>query len=64
MLTWTSWLNWKSWAVAFVLATGAFWLTMVKDPPKTVASDQTVPFSPMDLKIPSDLPIAEGGNTY
>jgi hypothetical protein len=28
-------------AIAFVLATGAFWLTMLKDPPKSVASDPT-----------------------
>ena len=57
-------LNWKSWAVAFLLATGAFWLTMAKDPPKSVASDPTSGFSPLEIKVPSGLPTAEGGNAY
>ena len=54
----------KSWAIAFALATGAFVLTMVKDPPTSVAADPTSGFSPLDIKIPSDLPTTEGGNAY
>ena len=49
----------KSWAVAFVLATGAFWLTMAKDPPKSVASDPTSKSSRADIRVPSGLPAAE-----
>ncbi len=57
-----SWMNWKSWAVAFVLATGAFWLTMLKDPPKTVAADPSTSakaFSALHLKVPVDLPTGD-----
>ena len=58
----------RSWAIAFVLATGGFWLTMAKDPPRSVAADPasgpTSGFSPLDIKIPSGLPFAEGGNAY
>ncbi len=64
MFTLKSSLNWKSWAVAFVLATGAFWLTMVKDPPKSDASDPSVGSSLSDIKIPSTLPFAEGDNAH
>ncbi len=60
----TSWLNWKSWAVAFVLATGAFWVTMLKDPPKTVAADPSFSFSVQDIKVPTGIPTAEGGNAF
>ena len=59
----TAWFSWKSWGLAFALATGAFWLVMVKDPPKSEAADPTS-FSIMDMKVPSDLPLAEGGNAY
>ncbi len=64
MFTLKSWMSWKSWTVAFVLATGAFWLTMLKDPPKTIAADPSAAFSISDIKIPSTLPFAQGGNTY
>ncbi len=64
MLMLKSWMNRKSWALAFVIATGAFWVTMLKDPPKTIAADPSTAFSVMDIKIPSGLPIAESGNTY
>ncbi len=57
-------LNWKSWAAAFALATAAFWLTMAKDPPESVAADPTAGLSTIDLKVPTDLPLAEGGNAY
>jgi hypothetical protein len=59
-----SWLSWRSWTLAFVLATGAFWLTMAKDPPRSVASDPTSGFSPLEIKVPSGLPTAVGGNAY
>lgn len=64
MLTLKSRMNWRSWALAFVLATGAFWFPMLKDPPKTIAADPIPIFSPLKLKIPSDLMPAEGGNAY
>ena len=54
----------KSWAFAFILATGAFWLSMAKDPPKSIASGPVSGFSPLDIKVPSGLPTAEGGNAY
>ena len=54
----------KSWAMAAVLATGAFWLSMAKDPPMSVAADPTSGFSPLDIKVPSGLPTADGGNAY
>jgi hypothetical protein len=56
--------NLKSWAVAFVIATGAFWLILAKDPPKSAAAGPGVGFSTFDIKVPSNLPSAEGGNTY
>ena len=59
-----SWLNWKSWAVAFALATGAFWLIMAQDPPKSVAADPSGALSILDIKVPSGLPVAEGGNAF
>ena len=53
----------KMLAFAFALATGAFWMTMLKDPPKSEASDPTaVRFSPSDIKIPVDLPTSIGAN--
>lgn len=53
----------KMLAVAFAVATGAFWFTMLKDPPKSEASDPTmVRFSPSDLKIPVDLPTLTGAD--
>ncbi len=64
MLPAKSWLNWKSWAVAFVLATGAFWLTMANDPPTSMASDPAGGFSALYIKMPSGLSTAEGGNAY
>ena len=54
----------KSWALTFVLATGAFWLVMAKDPPKSVAADPITVFSPLEIQIPADLPSSEGGNAF
>ncbi len=64
MSTLKSWMSWKTWAVAFVLATGAFWLTMLKDPPRTIAAEPSAAFSISDIKIPSTLPFAQGDNAY
>ena len=53
-------------ALAFVLATGAFWLTMFKDPPKSVAADPTQTAQPLEVKVPTGLPSFEdryNGNT-
>ena len=54
--------DWRSWTLAFALATGGFWFIMAKDPPK-VAANPAAAFSPLSLTIPSGLPIAEGGGT-
>ena len=37
--------------LAFALAAGAFVLTMLKDPPKSVASDPIRTIRPLDLRI-------------
>ncbi len=54
----------KLFAVAFALATGTFLVTMLKDPPKSVAADPSVGFSIRDIKVPTDIPTAEGGNAF
>ena len=46
-------------SLAFLVATGAFWVVMLKDPPTTVAADPSMVekgFSPLDLTVPVDLP--------
>jgi hypothetical protein len=40
--------------LAFAPAAGAFVLAMLKDPPKSVASDPTQTVRPLDLKIQTD----------
>ena len=42
--------------LAFALATGAFVLTMLKDPPKSVASDPTTSFKIQDIQVPTGIP--------
>ena len=44
--------------VALIVATGAFWVTMLTTPPKTEAST-TVPFSIYEMTIEKNLPMAE-----
>jgi hypothetical protein len=44
--------------VALIVATGAFWVTMLTTPPKTVAAP-SVPFSIYDMTIEKNLPTAE-----
>jgi len=41
----------KMFGLAFGLAAGAFVLTMLKDPPKSVASDPIRTIRPLDLRI-------------
>jgi len=46
----------KMLGVACVLAAGAFVLTMLKDPPKSVASDPTAPVAKsLDIQVPTGL---------
>ena len=63
MLTSKALLNWKSWAVTFAFATVVFLLTVPNVPPKSVAADP-ISFSTINMKVPSGLPFAEGGNAY
>ena len=47
-------------AVALALAAGAFALTMLKDPPKSVASDPTAPAAKaVDIQGPTGLPAVD-----
>ncbi len=47
----------KMLGIACVLATGAFGLTMLKDPPQSVASDPTAPPArTIELHVPAGLP--------
>ena len=47
----------KMLGIACVLAAGAFILTMVKDPPKSEASDPTAPAAKaVDIQVPTGLP--------
>jgi len=47
----------KLFAVAFALATGAFVITMLRDPPQSVASDPTAPPArTIELHVPAGLP--------
>ena len=50
----------KALGVACVLAAGAFVLTMVKDPPKSVASDPTAPVAKtVDIQVPTGIPAGD-----
>jgi len=50
----------KMFGLAFALAAGAFVLTMVKDPPRSVASDPTrLTIQPNDLKIQTGIPTGD-----
>jgi hypothetical protein len=46
----------KMFGVAFALAGAAFVFTMLKDPPKSVASDPTRTIQPLDIKIQTGIP--------
>jgi hypothetical protein len=49
----------KLFGMAFGLAAAAFALTMLKDPPKSVASDPTKTIQPLDIKIQTGIPTGE-----
>ena len=50
----------KLFDVACVLAAGAFWVTMLKDPPKSVASDPTAPVAKtVDIQVPTGIPTTD-----
>jgi len=46
----------KVFGLAFVLAGAAFVFTMLKDPPKSVASDPTQTIQPNEIKIQTGIP--------
>ena len=47
----------KMLGLAFALAAGAFVLTMLKDPPKSVASDPSAPVTKTaDIRVPTGIP--------
>ena len=51
----------KMFGVALALAGAAFVFTMLKDPPKSVASDPTVTIQPLDIKISTGIPTGDYG---
>lgn len=51
----------KLFGVAFALAGAAFVFTMLKDPPKSVASDPTQTIQPLDIKISTGIPTGDYG---
>jgi len=52
----------KLFGVAFALAAGAFALTMLKDPPKSEASDPTrLTIQPNDIQVPTGIPSGDYG---
>ncbi len=51
----------KLFGLVFALATGAFVLTMLKDPPKSVASDPTRTIQPLDIQIQTGIPTGDYG---
>ena len=51
----------KMFSLALALAAGAFVLTMLKDPPKSVASDPTRTIQPLDIQIQTGIPTGDYG---
>ena len=49
----------KLFGVAVALAGAAFVFTMLKDPPKSVASDPTATIQPNDIKISTGIPTGD-----
>jgi hypothetical protein len=49
----------KLFGIAFGLAAAAFGFTMLKDPPKSVASDPMRTIQPLDIKIQTGIPTGE-----
>src|SRR4028119_349412 len=49
----------RTFGLAFLVATGAFWAVMLQDPPKAVVADPSTsvhPLSPIALQVPFDFP--------
>ena len=51
----------KLFGLAFALAGAAFVLTMLKDPPKSVASDPSFTIQPLDITIQTGIPTGDYG---
>lgn len=51
----------KMLGLAFALAAGAFVLTMLKDPPQSVANDPTRTVQPLDITIQTGIPTGDYG---
>lgn len=49
----------KIFAVAFAVATGAFWVTMLNAPPKSVAADPSVGLVMKDINGSASMPTGE-----
>jgi hypothetical protein len=49
----------KMFGLAVALAAGAFVLTMLKDPPRSAASDPTQTIRPLDLRIQTGIPTGD-----
>ena len=52
----------RTFGLAFLVATGAFWAVMLQDPPKTVAADPSrsaQSLSPLELTVPFYLPTGD-----
>jgi hypothetical protein len=55
--------NWKSWALALALSTGAAWFATTGHAPRAV-SDAAGSISPLDIIVGSSLGTAEGGDAF
>jgi hypothetical protein len=51
----------KMFGTAFALASAAFVLTMLKNPPKSVAFNPGATIQPLDIKISSGIPTGDYG---
>jgi hypothetical protein len=56
--------NVKLFAVAFVLATGAFWFVMATEPPKTIAETSRPSISLYDMVTPAGLKSPDGADAF
>lgn len=51
-------------AAALIVATGAFWATMLTTPPKTEAAQPLASININDLVVQSGLPLAEPSDAF
>ena len=54
----------KLFVAAFVVATGAFWVTMLTTPPQTEAAQPLPTINISDLLLKSDMPVADPADAY